>query len=65
MGSGPSSAIPAEEFRGDADMQGNEFLEDLLDDDRMRSEELPVLQFGRQAEVVHQSMAGTHEVVLR
>jgi hypothetical protein len=65
MGSGPSSAIPAEEFRGDADMQGDEFLEDLSDDVRMRSEELTAPLFGRQAQVVHQSLAGTHEVVLR
>lgn len=65
MGSGPFAAILAEEFWGNADMDGDEFLEDLLDDDRMRSEELPVLQFGRQAEVVYQSMAGTQEVVLR
>ena len=65
MGSGPFAAILAEEFRGDADMEGAEFLEDLLDDDWMYSEELPVPLFGRQVQVVHQSLAGTHEVVLR
>jgi hypothetical protein len=65
MGSGPFDADLAEEFRGDADMDGDEFLEDLLDDDRMRSEELPVPLLCRQAQVVHQSLAGTHEVVLR
>lgn len=65
MGSGPFAADLAEAFRRDADMEGDEFLEDLQDDVRMRSEELPARLFGRQAQVVHQSLAGAHKVVLR
>lgn len=65
MGSGPFAADLAEAFRRDADMEGDEFLEDLQDDVRMRSEELPARLFGRQAQADHQSLTGAHEVVLR
>lgn len=65
MESGPIAADLAKEFRRDADMEGDEFLEDPLDDVRIRSKELPVPLFSRQAQVVHHSLAGTPEVVLR
>lgn len=65
MGSGHFAADLAEEFRRHADIGGDEFLGDLMDDVRIRAAELLVPLFGRQAQVVHQSLAGAHEVVFR